>query len=143
MSNSVVLFLSIIGLLIILLSSLSFVYADSSGLDRPITSKVIPSNFSAIDSGGSESFYRLNPIITSKVIPSNYTITPTKASPSYTVTNATITFLLNRVLGDSHKAKCNFNCKLLEYNNFRKSYSLNGRVYKNKTIQIQFYENIN
>ena len=103
MSNSVVLFSSTTGLLIILLSSLSFVCADSGSSERPITSKVVPLNFSAIDSEGSESFYHLNPIITSKMTPSNYSTTPTKASPSYSVTNATITFSVNRVLGDSTK----------------------------------------
>lgn len=102
-SNSVVLLLSIAALLSIISSSLSFVCAESGGLGRPITSTVIPLNFSAIDSGGSESFHHLNSIITSNVRPSNYSTIPIKASPPYTVTNATITFLLDRVSGDSIK----------------------------------------
>ena len=100
-SNSVVLLLSIAAILSIISSSLSFVCAESGGLGRPITSTVIPLNFSAIESGESESSHGLKPIITSNASPSNYSTTPSKATPSYTVTNSTITFLLDKVLGDS------------------------------------------
>ena len=101
MNNSVVIHMSIATMLIIFLSSLAFVCAESGGLGRPITSKVIPLNFSAIESGESESSHGLKPIITSNASPSNYSTTPSKATPSYTVTNSTITFLLDKVLGDS------------------------------------------
>jgi hypothetical protein len=93
--------MTIATLLIVLSPSLAFVCAESGGLGRPITSKVIPLNFTAIESGGSESIHSLQPVNTSSVSPSNYSTTPAKVTPPYTVTNATITFLLDRVMGDS------------------------------------------
>jgi hypothetical protein len=110
---SLVTALSVICIIFLLTLNFTFVYAQLNTLGRPITSKVVPSNFSSTPSNAP--IYQVIPI-TSKVVPSNFSSTPSNApiyqvipitskvvpykfsatplaiSPSYTVTNATITF---------------------------------------------------
>jgi hypothetical protein len=86
---SLVTALSVICIIFLLTLNFTFVYAQLNTLGRPITSKVVPSNFSSTPSNAP--IYQVIPI-TSKVVPSNFSSTPLAISPSYTVTNATITF---------------------------------------------------
>jgi hypothetical protein len=64
---------------------------------RPVTSKVIASNFTVTES--SAPFYKTQPV-TSKVIASNFTAPSSATSPSFTVTNATVTFFSDETVGE-------------------------------------------
>ncbi len=64
---------------------------------RPVTSKVIASNFTV--TGSSAPFYKTEPI-TSKVIASNFTAPSSATSTSFTVTNATVTFFSDETVGE-------------------------------------------
>jgi hypothetical protein len=86
---SLVTALSVICIIFLLTLNFIFVYAQSNTLGRPITSKVVPSNFSSTPSNAP--IYQVIPI-TSKVVPYKFSATPLAISPSYTVTNSTITF---------------------------------------------------
>jgi hypothetical protein len=86
---SLVTALSVICIIFLLTLNFTFVYAQLNTLGRPITSKVVPSNFSSTPSNAP--IYQVIPI-TSKVVPYRFSATPLAISPSYTVTNATITF---------------------------------------------------
>jgi hypothetical protein len=76
---------------------LSLTYAQSDNLKRPITSKVVPSNFTAISDAA------FNIPITSKVVPSNFTAIRLAISTSYAVTNATVTFSYANISGEVTK----------------------------------------
>jgi hypothetical protein len=83
-----------------LLSPASYAQSDNS-LRRPITTKVVPSNFSAIPSNAP--FSTVVPI-TTKVVPSNFSAaTPLAITPSFTVTNATVTSSYYNITGDLTK----------------------------------------
>lgn len=77
-------------------------YAQSdNNLGRPITTKVVPSNFSAIPSNAP--FFTIIPI-TTKVVPSDFSAAaPLAIVPSFTVTNATITLSYHNITGDLTK----------------------------------------
>ena len=83
-----------------LLSPASYAQSDNN-LTRPITTKVVPSNFSAIPSNAP--FSTIIPI-TTKVVPSNFSAAaPLAITPSFTVTNATVTFSYHNITGDLTK----------------------------------------
>ncbi len=83
-----------------LLSPASYAQSDNN-LGRPITTKVVPSNFSAIPSNAP--FSTIVPI-TTRVVPSNFSAaTPLTITPSFTVTNATVTFSYHNITGDLTK----------------------------------------
>ncbi len=119
----------IITLLILVASSSQYVLFVGFGqlddfLKRPLTSKVVPFNYTATSSNAGS--YGAIPIA-SKVVPFNYTATSSNAgsygvipiaskvvpsdlasisstiSPSYSVTNATITFSSQNISGDVTK----------------------------------------
>ena len=77
-------------------------YAQSNNnLGRPITTKVVPSNFSAIPSNAP--FSTIIPI-TTKVVPSDFSApAPLAIVPPFTVTNATITLSYHNTTGDLTK----------------------------------------
>jgi hypothetical protein len=100
-SHSIIFITSALILIALLLSSqigLSLTYAQSDNLKRPITSKVVPSNFTAISSDAA-----FNIPITSKVVPSNFTAIRLSISTSYAVTNATITLSYANISGEVTK----------------------------------------
>ena len=90
--------LILIALLLLPHIGLPLTYAQSDNLKRPITSKVVPSNFTAISPGAA-----FNVPITSKVVPSNFTAIRLAISTSYAVTNATITFSYANMTGEVTK----------------------------------------
>jgi hypothetical protein len=82
------------------LSPASYAQSDNN-LRRPITTKVVPSNFSAIPSNAP--FSTIIPI-TTKVVPSDFSAAaPLAIMPSFTVTNATVTFSYHNITGDLTK----------------------------------------
>jgi hypothetical protein len=100
-SLSIIFITSALILIALLLSShigLSLTYAQSDNLKRPITSKVVPSNFTAVSSDAA-----FNVPITSKVVPSNFNAIRLAISTSYAVTNATITFSYTNMSGEVTK----------------------------------------
>jgi hypothetical protein len=100
MISSSLFLISSLFLLQIFLPPFSYAQSDNN-LSRPITTKVVPSNFNAIPSNAP--FSTIIPV-TTKVVPSNFNaVAPLEIMPSFTMTNATVTFSYHNITGDLTK----------------------------------------